>query len=254
MFQVMREKKISRNHKPSMPKTYTRRTRRPARRPKRVVRRRRARTGGRQGGFLLKRKCAVFGVNRGAVAGLITSGNTNLLNFGTPVACVNSISNFYDVPFSFQFKLDQLQGYADIPNIADKYKIMRCTVGWRTGNNAGIAGSNLPWMEYVIDHDDSSTPSIANIREKMGVRSKGFSQQGALTMSVAPRVADAIYGTGLTTSYAIPSKAMYINSAYTDTAHFGIKGVLRSVYLDGSNNSTAFTVDVGMTVHCKDLQ
>jgi len=237
----------------NMAKKYTRRTRRPARRPRRVVRRRRTRASG-SGGFILKRKCAVFGVNRSASAGGITSGNTSLLNFGTPVAATNSINNFYDVPFCIQFRLDQLQGYTDIPNIADKYKIMRCNVSWRCGNNAGIAGSNMPWMEFVNDFDDNTTPGISNIREKMGVRSKGFNQQGMLSMSVSPRVADTVYGTASASAYSVPSKSLYINSSYTDTVHFGIKGVLRSVYLDGTNNSTAFTVDVGYTVHCKDLQ
>lgn len=242
-----------------MAKKYTRRAKRPARRPRRVVRRRRTRRSGiagPRGGFILKRKCAAFGVNRGALAGLITSGNTTLLTFGTPVASVNSISNFYDVPFCLQFQLNQLSGYSDIPNIADKYKIKYGSVTWHTGNNAGIAGSNMPWMEYVTDSDDNTPPSISIFREKMGIKSKGFNQMGKLTMSCSPRVADTIYDSSQNygEGYAVPARPMFINSSYTSVPHFGIKGVLRSVYLDGSNNSTAFTVDFGMTVHCKDLQ
>jgi len=42
--------------------------------------------------------------------------------------------------------------------------------------------------------------------------------------------------------------------AYPEVPHFGLKGVLRSVYLDGSNNSSQMSVDVKLHVLCADLQ
>lgn len=207
------------------------------------------------GGFKISRMMTAFGITKGVSAGNITSGNTNVLNFGTPVLSVNGITGFYDVPFSMAFRIDQLAGYADITNICDKYKILSAHVVIHGGNSAAAVGSNMPWIEYVVDNDDDSVPSIQNIREKMGVRNKGFNQQGSLSLNVPKlRIADVIYSGGITAAYAHPSGNQWVDAAYPNVPHYGIKGVLRAVYLDGSNNSNQFIVDVRLTCHAADLQ
>lgn len=207
------------------------------------------------GQFKINRMMTAFGITKGITAGLITSGNTSVLNFGTPVLSVNGITSFYDVPFSLQFSLDQLQGYTDITNISDRYKLLSASITIHGGNTAAAVGSNMPWIEYIVDHDDASVPTIASIREKMGVRNKGFNQQGILRLSVPSlRVAQSVYNTSLTSGYAVPGKATFINSLYPAVPHYGMKGVLRAVYLDGSNNSNQFIVDVRLSAVCADLQ
>lgn len=209
----------------------------------------------RYGQFKINRMCTAFGITKGATSGLITSGNTSILNFGTPVLSVNGITSFYDVPFSLQFSLDQLQGYTDITNIADRYKLLSAAITIHGGNTAAAVGSNMPWIEYTADHDDASVPTIASIREKMGVRNKGFNQQGILRLYVPQlRVAQSVYNTTLTSGYAVPGKPTFINTLYPAVPHYGMKGVLRAVYLDGSNNSNQFIVDVRLSAVCADLQ
>lgn len=210
---------------------------------------------GKSGGFKINRLFPAFGITKGATSGLITSGNTNCLEFGTPVLSVNGITGFYDVPFAFTFRLDQLQGYADLTSIADKFKIQRAYITIHGGNNAAAVGSNMPWIEYVEDVDDATVPSIASIREKMGVRNKGFNQQGKLTLPVNKlRVASSVYSGGITSAYMQTSKPVWVDMAYPAVPHYGLKGVLRAVYLDGSNNSNQMIVDVKLQVVCADLQ
>jgi len=207
------------------------------------------------GQFKITRLMPAFGITKGATAGLITSGNTSVLSFGTPVLSVNGITAFYDVPFSMVFRLDQLTAYTDITQICDRYKLLRATVTIHGGNTAAAVGSNMPWIEYVTDGDDDSPPTISAFREKMGIRNKGFNQQGKLTFSVpALRLASSVYSGGVTSAYINPVKSLWVDAAYPAVPHYGVKGVLRAVYLDGSNNSNQMIVDVKLSVHAADLQ
>lgn len=232
---------------------YRRRTTKRPRKTKRTRRARRRQPS--KGGFRITRLMPAIGITKGVTAGLITSSNTDVLSFGTPVLSINGITAFYDVPFTMWFRLDQLQTYSDITAICDRYKILNAYVTIHGGNTAAAVGSNMPWIEYVTDADDNTPPTIAQLREKMGVRNKGFNQQAKLTFSVPKlRVADTIYQSGLSSAYAVPGKSMWVDAAYPSVPHYGVKGVLRAVYLDGSNNSNQMIVDVKLTVQCADLQ
>lgn len=207
------------------------------------------------GQFKITRLMPAFGITKGATAGLITSGNTNVLSFGTPVLSVNGITAFYDVPFTMVFRLDQLVAHADITSICDRFKLLRASVTIHGGNSAAAVGSNMPWIEYVTDGDDDTVPTISAFREKMGIRNKGFNQQGKLTFTVPTlRVASSVYSGGVTSAYINPAKSLWVDAAYPAVPHYGVKGVLRAVYLDGSNNSNQMIVDVKLSVHCADLQ
>jgi len=207
------------------------------------------------GGFSISRLYDSIGIKKGLVAGAITSSNSTVLQLGTPVAASNGITNFYDVPFVLTFQLDQLTNYSDITNIADKYKLSSAICTFHAGNNAAVVGSSMPWIEYVQDTDDAAMPSIANIREKMGVRNKGFNQQGILRLTQKRlRVAASVYSGGVTSAYIQPAKSVWVDMAYPSVPHYGIKGVIRSLYLDGSNNSNQMSLDVKLSLLCADLQ
>lgn len=207
------------------------------------------------GGFLVKRRMALLAAKAGTeFAGQITSTNTNVLNLGAPVASISAGVGYYDVPFSLQFQLDQLAGYTDITNIADKYRIVNAVCKLIMNQNTYLSGAPLPFVEYVIDQDDSAVPSIASMREKMGVRTRTFAQTGATTLSVRPRPAPEAYN-GLSSAYLVPNRAPFINAAYYSVPHYGIKGVFRNVYLPAiAAAGTTITVDVQLAVAARNLQ
>lgn len=225
--------------------------RKPAYRRKRVYRRRRRVP--KLGGFIIRRRIPTFGITGNQlVAGSMSSGNTTVLDLGTPQAAAGGAGNFYDVPFAITFYLNQLDTSSDITNIADKYRIISAMVKL-CGHNIGSTGFSMPWVEYVADHDDNSVPSLSQLTQKMGVRNVGFNQQGQLTMRCKPLPAPSVYN-GVSTAYAVPRRSMFINSSYDGVPHYSLKGILRNVYLNGSGAATNFTVDIQLTVHAKDLQ
>lgn len=223
--------------------------RRPMRRPRRT------------GGFLIARKTALIQTySNASVAGTIVKVDPTgtCLSLGTPVA-ITGTSNCYDIPFSMLFRLDQLMNSGDITSIADKYKINSVKVKVHVNGLSNIylnnAGSTQPWIEYIQDHDDAAVPTLAQIREKMGVKTKFFTgARMAVTMGVRPKVADTIFGSGVSSAYAV-GRSQYINTAYPNAEHYGIKGVLHNVQLSGTANvSSLFDWDVTQYVSVADLQ
>jgi len=218
--------------------------------------RRRYRRAPSTGGFYIKRRMAYFGVQGStSVAGLVSSTNTTTLTLGSASAAQSGGTNLYDIPFSMTFQLNQLDGVTDITNIADRYRIVNALVKLTTSNIALGAGAGLvmPHVEYVIDHDDAAVPSISALSQKMGVRNRGFNARGQLSLYVKPLPATQIYN-GVSTAYGVPRKSPYINCTYSDVPHYGIKGILRSVFLSGNTSTANIGVDVMLTVHAKDLQ
>ena len=208
-----------------------------------------------RGGFRIARLMDLISVKRN-VSGSFTSSNTSVLNLGSAVTAVSGHTGYYDVPFAFTFRLDQLVDYTDIQNICDKYKIVRAQIKFHSGNQSNVYGGAMPYIEYTIDHDDDTVPSIASLRQRMGVKQKGYNQMGQLTLpSFGPKPAGLILGNAGGTGFSVPPRSVWIDTAYSSVPHFGMKGVFRNI-VAGSNSTdnSNFTVDVRLTLHCADLQ
>lgn len=214
------------------------------------------------GSFAIARKTSLIQTySNSAVAGTIVKVDPTgtCLDLGTPVA-ITGTTNCYDIPFSMKFRLDQLMNSTDITNISDQYKIKSVKVNVHVNGVSNIylnnAGSVQPWIEYVQDYDDAGVPTLAQIREKMGVKTKYFSgSKFGITMGVRPRVADVIFGSGITTAYAVNKKSQFIDCNYPNVEHYGLKGVLHNVQLSGTANvSSLFDWDVTQYVTASRLQ
>jgi hypothetical protein len=205
------------------------------------------------GGFYIRRRVPAIGLaGSTTVPSLMSSSNSTVFSLGTPVATTNGSPNMFDVPFSMTFYLNQLDTASDITNIADKYRIVNAWVRLCT-QNIGSTGFSMPWVEYVRDADDNSVPSISQLTQKMGVRTTGFNQRGQLSFKVKPLPAPAVYN-GVSNGYIVPRKSPYINTTYDGVPHYGIKGIIRNVLLNGASSAANIQVDVQLTVHAKDLQ
>lgn len=233
------------------------RRRRPVRKPlRRMARRRPFKTG-----FLsLVRKAAqITTYSTPALSGSMTKNDPtgNCLNLGSPVYIAGT-DNCYDIPFSMSFRLSQLMNSTDITTLADSYKVLSALV--KIHANWNLAGTNqtaaIPWVEYIQDHDDASIPAISDLREKMGAKNKYFSAtRPTVLMGVRPKFADTIFNNGVTSAYAIGNKREWINSSYGGVEHYGIKGVLHNVQLNGAGSGgTLFNWDVSLKVCAKDFQ
>jgi len=223
---------------------------------RRMMRRR----AGNQGSVYVIRKTAAINLaNAPGVAGLwnVNDPTGTCLAIGAPTF-IPGTANVYDTPFSMKFQLNQLMNSTDITNLADRYRIVKAVVrlhcNYNQTGNVNVGGT--PWIEYFTDHDDSQVPAIAAVRERMGVKTKYFtSSKPAIKMLCRPRFADTIYRAGVASAYGIGNRREYINSAYPDVEHYGIKGILHNVQLAGAGaGGSLIDVDVTLHVVAKDLQ
>lgn len=176
------------------------------------------------------------------------------LVLGTPVLSFNSsMANVYDIPFSMQFALTEVEGYADITTIADRFKITNVNIvvhGYNVSTvTSGLTYAPVPWLECISDYDDAVAPTIAAFQQKMGIKTKGFSQKGMLSFNVKPKV--KLYTTDGYT--IVPAKSQWVDSSTAQQPHFAVKGVIRNVNLSNTQ-ACGYQFIPTYTVMTKDLQ
>lgn len=218
-----------------------------------------ARAGGKHGGMFIVRKLPQFVTqNTLGAAGsyAIPAGQTSTcLTLGTITASPAG-NNIYDVPFALQFRMGDLVSSTELQNVFDKYKITSAKVKVQTTLNTAQQNTvPIPFIDYVADKDDWTPLSTSDFREKMGVKTKYFSgSRPSITMGVKPVPAAEIYNSLTFTGYAVPGKAPFINMAYPDVPHYGIKGVIRNLYLPANLGEATLTWDVSLGVALRDVQ
>jgi len=239
-----------------------RRPRRILRRAKAALRRIRRRKFGPslgKGGFTVNRKAIPSLVQctaAGAIESINTSGGAStsfLLGAPSEAYESTSLNRVYDVPFAMLFKLDEVFAYNDFTSIADRYRIANVQIKIHGYNVAQVNGAvnyapNM-FIEYVTDWDDATVPSIQQFSEKMGTHTKGFNQQGYLTLNIKPRV-PMMTGEN---NVSIPSRSVFVDMAAPGQEHYGIKGILRNVSLYDVK-SLGLKVHKIYTIVVKDLQ
>lgn len=212
--------------------------------------------GAAKGGFYITRKLPLITMTASNVAGLPTiSDPTGTCLQTNVIGASPGTSGQYDVAFSLKFSLNQLQSFTDITQIADQYKIKSVLVklvsGFQLATGVGAAPA---WVEYIQDHDDANVPTLAVMRQKMGVRTKFFGPtRTQIKMGVRPRTADEVFSNGIVTGYGVNSP-QWINCDYPAVEHYAIKGILHNVYLNGTANQGLLTFDISMGVAAQDLQ
>lgn len=219
-------------------------------------------------GFLsVKRKlfeaALVSSASPGALSPVGPAG-FDLFTVGTPVASVGTVPGYYDVPFAIRVRLNQVVNVGEFSSLFDAYRIKGCKIQLQNNYNTVAVASTvggqigyMPYIEYVYDEDDDAILTPTVFREKMGIRTKYFNAvANKLTINLkSPKPAFEIQsGTGLTQPVAIPKGWTWINMANTNVPHYGIKGVIRRVYLPSGAFTTSINVDATMSFDVKDLQ
>jgi len=186
-----------------------------------------------------------------------TDPTGSCLTLGTPVA-KTGYTQVYDVPFSLQFQMDQLVNYVELTAISDQYKLknvmVRLECPFTVAQAPGGTATPLPYIEYIQDSDDSGVPNVASFRERMGLTTKYFSSnKPKITMGVNPKTTTLLYQSGLVNGYAV-SRQAWINCSSPAIPHYGIKGVLRNVWIPAVSNGSPFTFDISTKLYLKDIQ
>lgn len=190
-----------------------------------------------------------------AVAG--AGMNPNWLQLGTPG---NLNGQNYDIPFSMEFRLSDIVGYADIVNLCDDYKInwVKVTIYYNSNVASVDSPASIPSIFYIADTDSSEVPTVSAFRQRMGSRFKQFTaNKPRISMKLSPRVAPLIYSSEGVEGYSIPVSPTWMNTAYPSVPHYSLKGYLTNVYLPSTLDKaqvTLFTYDITYGVTGKDFE
>lgn len=210
------------------------------------------------------RKAPDIAVSNSGIAGGVTvfdptavAGATPVLQLGPPALSIGS-STGWDVPFSMTFALGQLINSTDITQLCDKYRITGAYVRmyYNKSNAQAGATAGMPYVEFITDHDDNTPPTTNSLREKMGVKLKTFKAGSSyIGLKCVPKPAAEIENLGGATAFSVPTRSPWINSAFDEVPHYGIKGIIRNWYLGATTaNVESMKFDVALTVVAKDFQ
>lgn len=213
-----------------------------------------------KGIMYVKRKLPLATINATGIVGAPTvndAGVGTLITLGTTVPSLGKPAGYYDVPFSLQFAFNQQTNSTEFTNLFDQYKLKYATI--RVQNNGNTSqtqsGGILPYIEYVQDHDDNTPPPASDFRERMGIKTAYFtSSRVMIRMGVAPKPAGTLFNSLVSSGYSIPVKAPWINTSNPAVPHYGIKGVIRSMWLPNGANQAILTFDSTLTHMVKDIQ
>lgn len=175
--------------------------------------------------------------NSSVTAGAVTT--VGPITVGTPVT--DTVG--YAVSGSLIFTLSNVEVPADITQLYDRYKITGVKVKFIPLFNfsSTVNTGYLPELMTCIDYDDSALPTESTLRQR-NIRIKRLDKP--VSVFIKPKLAGMVYQGTSTAGYSIDS-ARYLNCAYPDIQHFGLKFIiknmdLRTAYVNSVNVETTY--------------
>lgn len=176
------------------------------------------------------------------------------LVLGTPTVGMNGAT---DVPFAMQFRLDDLINSADITTLADKYRIrgvyIRIIPNFTQNSVQSIY--NYPSLQYVRDDDDNTPPTVQQLREKMGVKTRTFKPGEYIGIKIKwPKFQRTVLsGSGGTVNANMA--VGWLDCQNATVPHYGLKGVISNMDLPATTQAKiSMKFDIAYLVEAKDFQ
>lgn len=184
----------------------------------------------------LSRLAPAFYVAPGSVVGVPQlAGGTTLWNVGSASLSGGLMAGLYDVPFSKAFQLNDVINSSDFTALFDTYYIKRVSITVRcstlaVGSQAGTVMLTNPTIYWYTDYDDNTLPSVNDVRERMGVRSKQLVPGRAVRISCVPRADIPVYSAaGALSGAAVGRGKQWLDTGVANIPHYGIKGMIASL-------------------------
>lgn len=173
-----------------------------------------------------------------------------------------------DYPISYSFKFSDIANNSEYTNLYDSYMITGVACYIKLVNNpdyvgtGGLAGTNTtpvyPKLWYARDSDDANVTTVASLKEYGNVRCRTLQPNRISKIYIPyPKIATSVLGTGAVRSAGI-NKPQWLDMAYTDVIHYGLKMALdfQGAIIGGGANQFAFRVKVEFKYYfrCKDTR
>lgn len=157
--------------------------------------------------------------------------SSNILVTGAVGSQVNSlVQGVATVGFSIYFQLKDIPQYVTYQALFDMYRIVKVKLIFKpmlpvadiVTDQALLATPQFFFT--TLDFDDVAVPGTLDvIRDYQHARDRPFYRQ--FSIELVPRIAVATYASGVFTAFG-NQHAGYIDIAYPDVQHYGVKGVL----------------------------
>jgi len=143
--------------------------------------------------------------------------------------------------FSTQFS--DLPSASTWSSLFDRYCIHGAKVEFRPYSNQSWTGvTSIGTLHTAIDFDDATAPATIAAVERYGTYA-GCTGNQPLVRHFKPRVATAVYRTGVSSGYAESATDVWLDMATTDIPHYGVKYALET-----TSTSAMFTYQVFVTL------
>lgn len=231
---------------------------------RRNVRRVRFAPKSKAGFFQIVRKLPEFWLQNTATAGTPRlgwiSGGSEVAYTGTTMqlgTLTPGMNGSVDIPFAMNFRLSDIINYTDITSIADNYKLKSVYVRILPSfTQVGLPSIyNYPSMQWDIDKDDGTVPTVDLLRQKMGVKTRTFKAGQYIGIKISYPNIQAVVADNTGTTSAMPIGNRWLDAVDVNVPHLGLKGVFSNVDLPTSASAkVAFKFDVAYTLQAKNLQ
>jgi len=165
----------------------------------------------------------------------------------------------------FFFKFEDILNHTEFGAMFDSFKITKAVVKlqlitnpdstWALGGGSTGQPSNwYPKFWYIKDYDGGSADSLAQIKERQGVKYFVLRPNKTYSLPISPMVAVQTYRTTTTTGYA-PRRLFLDMANGTDVPHYGMHYVIDALGLD-PDNTYPFKIryEVQYFFTCKDVR
>lgn len=140
------------------------------------------------------------------------------------------------------FTLDQLPSYTEFTALFDEYYINKVQVKFIARNITSVTSPYslvAAMLHTAIDYDDATAPgSITALQQYSTYRFTIATK--SMTRTFRPKVSIAMYKTSANNAYGSSDKKLWVDCAYTDVEHYGLKFYMPVV----AQSQAAFTYSV----------
>ena len=179
----------------------------------------------------------------------------------TTVAELTTSSGQYGSAGSYSISV--MPNVAELSALFDNYRIVKVVlrIVHRSTSLSSIETNNnnlvgFPIIYYVSDLDDATAPTTASeILEYNKHKMFMFTpDKRVLKITVRPRFSNEVFRTGVSTAYAIGAKNTWLDMAYTNIEHYGLKWFIDIPQGGGTTVNASFDVHSTYYVECKDAK
>lgn len=173
-----------------------------------------------------------------------------------------TVSNTEDSS-GFSFSFNNMINSSEFAALFDRYRIDKVIVKlqlvtnpnaiWAENSTTGGTSSNwYPKVWSINDYDDSSAETIAQLKERVGVKCRVLEPNKTLTYVINPAVSVQMYKTLTSTGYG-PKWGQWIDMQDVGVPHYGIKFAFDCLGIDPAG-SFKIVKEVKYFFTCKDVR